>query len=295
MAKFQSNHSQKSAGASGMIVKVGVFGALLAGLFFVFNKFTAKTIGGEVDDYAPLALYYPKSSSGEIIVHKGFALSYDEEHEQAEWTAHELTRENLEKEWNERSDNFLPDKEVKTGSATPDDYRGSGYDRGHLVPAADMAWDAKAMEETFLLSNISPQAGNFNKGIWRELEELSRNWAKQFGHLYVVTGPVLTLDPKGKIGENDVSVPAAYYKILLDDQSEPRKAIAFVIPNEVSYEPLYAYTTSIDEVEALTGLDFFPDLFNQEEENRIEGTFNKDLWTFNKKKFDTRINSWNKQ
>ncbi len=295
MAKFQSHHSKQSAATSGMVVKVGIFGALVAGLFFVFNKFTGKSEDGLADEFAPLALYYPKSSSGEIVVHKGFALSYDEDHEQAEWTAHELTRENLDKEWNQRVDNFLPDKAVRTGSATPNDYRGSGYDRGHLVPAADLAWDLTAMEETFLLSNISPQSGNFNKGIWRELEELTRTWAKKYGHLYVITGPVLSIEPKGSIGENEVSVPVAFYKVLLDYKSSNPKGIAFVIPNEVSYEPLFDYCASIDEVEELTGLDFFPDLLNNSEEAILEANFNKDLWPFNKSKYEIRINSWNKK
>ncbi len=295
MAKFQSHHSKQSAAASGMVVKVGIFGALVAGLFFVFNKFMGNPENDVSDEFAPLELYYPQSTSGEIVVHKGFALSYSEEHEQAEWTAHELTRVNLEKDWNKRSDAFLPDKKVSSGSATPDDYRGSGYDRGHLVPAADLAWDAEAMKETFLLSNISPQAGNFNKGIWRELEELTRNWAKKYGHLYVVTGPVLSVEPKGEIGENKVSVPVAYYKVLLDYKSSNPKGLAFVIPNEVSYEPVFEYCTSIDEVEELTGLDFFPDLLDQQSESILEGNFNKDLWPFNKKKYEIRINSWNKQ
>jgi endonuclease G len=295
MAKFQSHHSKQSAAASGMVVKVGIFGALVAGLFFVFNKFAGGSGDDVADEFAPLALYYPESSSGEVIVHKAFALSYSEEHEQAEWTAHELTKENLQKDWNQRVDNFLPDKAVRTGSATPADYRGSGYDRGHLVPAADMAWDAKAMEETFLLSNISPQAGNFNKGIWRELEELTRNWAKKYGHLYVITGPVLSIPPKGEIGDNKVSVPVAYFKILLDYKSSNPKGIAFIIPNEVSYEPLFDYCTSIDEAEELTGLDFFPDLLNNSEESVLEANFNKDLWPFNKNKYEIRINSWNKK
>ena len=296
MAKFKSNHKeQKGGAASGMITKVGIFGALIAGLFFAFNKFTGgETPNPEVDEYAPLANYYPKSTSGEIIVHKGYALSYSEEHEQAEWVAELLTRENLEKDWAKRQDNFMPDKAVESGSATPDDYRGSGYDRGHLIPAADLAWDAEAMAETFYMSNISPQSGNFNKGIWRELEELTRNWAKKFKEVYVITGPVLTLEPKGEIGEG-VSVPAAYYKVILDFSEPSVKGIGFVIPNEVSYEPLFKYTKSIDEVEALTGINFFPDLIDESQEENIESTYNKDLWPFNKKKFETRVNSWNEQ
>ncbi|MCB0638728.1 MAG: DNA/RNA non-specific endonuclease [Lewinella sp.] len=295
MAKFRTNHAQGSRGSGGMIVRVGLFGAIVGGLYALFQFF-----GGEstdtppVDPYSAEAYFLPKVPRGaELIEHRGFALAYDEEAEQALWVANILTRDNLSKDWYDRQDNFRPDPAVSTGSATPDDYRGSGYDRGHLVPAADLAFDSVALSESFYMSNISPQARNFNKGIWRELEELTRDWAKRCQRLYVVTGPVLTETPKGYIGENEVAIPVAYYKVLLDLDEPEQKAIAFLIPNQVSFEPLYEFATSVDEVEEVTGLDFFPELMPGDLEDQLEASFNLDLWEFSKQKFDQRINEWN--
>jgi len=301
MAKFKMNHTRESAGKStGTMVKVGLFGAIITALFFFFNKFTGgagkeSTIQKEEPADTYTNEYYLPTASGQVVKHRFYSLSYIETHEQAEWVAYTLTRDNLNQEWVERADNFLPDPKVRTESATPNDYRNSGYDRGHLVPAADMAFDEDAMMETFFMSNISPQAKNFNKGIWRELEELTRSWAQKNVKLFIVTGPVLTQPVKGKIGANEVSIPAAYYKVLLDLNEPEKKAIAFVVPNEVSYEPLYKYAKSVDEVEQLTGIDFFPELMPKETEQELEARFNLDLWEFNKKKFETRTQKWNVQ
>jgi len=144
------------------------------------------------------------------------------------------------------------------------------------------------------MSNISPQARQFNQGIWRELEELTRDWAKKFKRLYVISGPIMTQDPKGTIGrQNRVAVPAAYFKVLLDLDDPEQKAIGFMLPNQVSFDPLYEYAFSVDEVEETTGLDFFPELMPAELEARLEASGNIDLWPFNQKKFERRINDWN--
>lgn len=306
MAKFRTNHArQDQSAAGGNIVKVGLFAAIVGGLFYVFNLFTGQQPASDPaveqeeeyinEEYDREGFYLPTSTTGQIIQHKYFTLSYSEEHEQAEWVAYVLTQERLNSPWVERVDDFMPDPMVKTRSATPDDYRGSGYDRGHLAPVADFSFNEEAMRETFYMSNISPQSRNFNQGIWRELEELTRNWAKKFKKLYVVTGPVLTQKPKGRVGDNDVSVPQAYYKILLDLSEPEIKAIAFLLPNEVNYEPLYKFAVAIDEVEAVTGIDFFSELLEDREEEALESDFNVDLWQFSKQKYDLRVNSWNKR
>ncbi len=309
MAKFRTNHSRQGKGSSGgTVVRVGLFAAIVSGLFYIFNLFMGdsaqnnppnvnqpKTEEPQNDDYDEGRYYLPTSTADQLIKHKYYALSYSEEHEQAEWVAYVLTRERLQKPWVQRVDNFIPDLAVKTGSATPDDFRRSGYDRGHLVPAADMAFSEEAMAETFFMSNISPQARNFNQGIWRELEELTRNWAQKFNKLYVVTGPVLSRAPKHRIGENKVSVPQSYFKVLLDLSEPELKGIAFILPNRVNYDPLYEYAVSIDEVEELTGINFFPDLMEKEQEEEIESNFNIDLWPFSKQKYDIRTEKWNKQ
>ena len=309
MAKLRSNHS-KSDNGSGNVVKVGLFAAIIGGLFMIFNRFSGGSEPVEDDstvieeNYNEYETedknskvrgedYLPGSTTGQVVGHRYYTLSYSEEHEQAEWVAYILYKNRLEKDWVERSELFVQDPYVDTKSAKSSDYRNSGYHRGHLVPAADMAFDEKAMEETFFMSNISPQAANFNKGIWRELEELTRSWAKKNKKLYVVTGPVLAFPPKGTIGDNEVTVPQAFYKVLLDLTDPQEKGIAFVIPNEVSFEPLYKFAVSIDYVEEATGIDFFPELMSKELEEELEASFNSDLWEFSKTKHNQRVEEWN--
>ncbi|HMQ49349.1 MAG TPA: DNA/RNA non-specific endonuclease [Saprospiraceae bacterium] len=294
MAKLRTNHDRNAKSSGGMIVKVGIFSAIIGALFMVFNKFSGSWTAEE-EATQEEQHYLPFSNTNSIIRHKYFTLAYSEEHEQAAWVAYQLKKEEVEAEWVDRSDDFRADEAISTGSATPEDYKGSGYDRGHLVPAADRAFSEEAMYETFLMSNISPQARNFNKGIWRELEELTRSWAKKNGALYVITGPILSVRPKGQIGDNEVSVPEAYFKVLLDLSEPELKGIGFMVPNQVCFDPLYKYAFSIDEVEAATGIDFFPELMPKDLEESLESNLNIDLWEFSKKKFEDRVEKWNNQ
>jgi len=224
------------------------------------------------------------------VRHTWYALSYSEAHEQAEWVAYELTRDRLNQEWVARSNNFRPDFAVSTESATPRDYSGSGYDKGHLCPAADMAFEEKAMEESFYMSNMSPQVKAFNMGVWRELEECTRDWARKFKRLYVATGPVLAAAPLGQIGQSKVTVPGAYYKVLLaPDQG---KAIAFLMPNALSDKPVMDFACSIDAVEKSTGLDFFPQLLKGLDEE-LEGSLDKEAWPIDRRRYAERVEKWN--
>lgn len=279
----------------GTAARVGIFAIIISALLFLFNRFTGNTEPTTPESNPEIKVesfdFMPEGSRGQVVHNPYFVLSYSEKHEQAEWVAYELIAERLNENWVERTDEFLPDDRMEDGSADLADYRNSGYDRGHLAPAADMAFSEEAMRYSFLLSNISPQAKNFNKGIWRELEELTRSWAKQNKALYVVTGPILLEAPKGIIGENEVSVPKAYYKVLLDVTEPQVKGIGFLIPNAVSFEPLYEFAVSIEEVEKRTGFDFFPNVATE----AVEQNFNLDLWEFSKKKHDLRVNKWNKE
>ena len=219
--------------------------------------------------------YYPSLNRGVLVQHQHFSLSYAEEHEQAEWVAYELTKAevliNIE-----RTDDFRQDPKIPTGSATLDDYYRSGYDRGHLAPAGDMGFSEEAMSESFYLSNMSPQNRKFNRGVWKNLEEDVRDWAVVNGSIYVVTGPVFGNDLK-KIGTNEVSVPTYYYKVLLDYQQPDIKAIGFLLPNEGTSQPPQDFIESIDNIEAYTGLDFFPELPDDLEED-LESTMNIQGW-----------------
>ena len=178
-----------------------------------------------------LAKYLPAIGEGDqIVVHTGFTLSYSEPHEQAEWVAYVVTAERL-KGAVKRTNNFRIDPAVLTGSAVLGDYKGSGYDRGHLAPAASMAWSKEAMSESFFLSNMSPQKPGFNRGIWKKLEEAVRDMAHQHGTVVVVTGPVLE-EGLLEIGPSGLDIPRAYYKVVLDVTEPTIEGIAFVLPNE---------------------------------------------------------------
>ena len=202
---------------------------------------------------------YPAPTAGQQVVRcTGFTLSYCEAYEQAAWVAYELTADEA-RGAGERTDNFREDGRVRTGSAALSDYHKSGYDRGHLAPAGDMKWTKKAMSESFLLSNVSPQAPAFNRGVWNRLEQQTRTWAVANNGLYVVTGPLL--EPGlATIGPNRVAVPRYYFKALLDARGPELKAIAFLLPNRGSKKPLASFVVTIDEVERRTGLDLFPQL-----------------------------------
>lgn len=288
-----------------MIAKVGIFSVIIGLLYFAFQKFSGKQpepeepVKEDVENVeaAPVEnIYYlPTSTTGVIVQHKYYALSYLEKYEIAEWVAWELTADRLNQEWVERSNNFRPDPKVASGSAVPDDYRNTRFDRGHLAPAADMAFSEEAMSETFYLSNIAPQDPAFNKGVWRELEELTRDWAKRFKHLYVVTGPVFNAPIKFWIGENQVAVAPAFYRVLLDLDEPEKKAIAFIVPNALSTERIETYATNIDEVENLTGIDFFSNLIEDALEEQLESSFDMSLWKTNDKKFQIRVEKWNNQ
>jgi len=218
----------------------------------------------------------PKTSSHDIIIyHIGYALLYNEEHEQANWVAYELTKEETFSKY-KRSNNFLEDPKVQTGTAKDADYSKSGYDRGHLAPAADMGWSEIAMEESFYYSNISPQKPGFNRGIWKKLEEKVRNWAIENNTIYIVTGPILT-SGLSTIGPNKVSIPKYYYKVILDYSQPQIKGIGFILPNESSDKPLQNYAVTIDSVEKFSGLDFFPTLPDAQEKT-IESSICISCW-----------------
>ncbi len=177
-----------------------------------------------------------------------------------------------------RTDNFRPDPKVTTGSASLADYKGSGYDRGHLAPAADMNWSKNVMSESSFMSNMSPQKPGFNRGIWKSLESIVRTWAIENDEIYIVTGPVLS-DNLSAIGTNKVAIPAYYYKIILDYKEPEIKGIGFVVPNESSKISLDKYAVTIDSIENLAGIDFFPVLEDNLEEN-IESRIELTKWPF---------------
>lgn len=304
------------------MIRLSVFAVILIGmLYFGFQKLLTpessqisrpvvlKTTegaipGGENREYAGQTEedfnelmeskpWLPESSTGAIVDHAYYTLSYNEDYEQAEWVAYPLTQASLRKPNVPRTNYFFDDPKVKTGSATYYDYKGSGYTKGHLAPAADMAFDTIAMRESFYMSNMSPQLRGFNNGIWRELEEQTRDWTYHNGEVYIVTGPVLAGDlPKTKKG---VGIPAYFYKIILDNEGPEKKSISFLIPHAISTEPLQSYAVSIDSLEKVTGINFFGNLLSPENEKALESGFELNKWKFSEDRYRLRVNRWNKE
>lgn len=211
------------------------------------------------------------------LTYTQFTLSYNEEHEQPDWVAYELTKDEVAMD-RDRCDCFEKDDNVITGSATENDYRSTGFDKGHLCPAADNNMSEKANRESFLMSNMSPQLPSFNRGIWSELESWVRDQAELHSTIYVVTGPVF-LNNLGTIGGNKVTIPGYFYKALLRFDGTTAKTIGFLLPQVGATGDLENYVVSVNTLETLTGLDFYPELSNSIE-NLVESQYELRKWGF---------------
>jgi endonuclease G len=247
--------------------------------YYLKEEENAKVIAeGEKAKIETNAYFLPTSTTGEVVHHNYYSLSYNETYEQAEWVAYELKKSQLSKA-NHKRPYFEIDKAVKMGAASWRNYKNSGYDRGHLCPAGDRRFSKEAHDETFLTSNITPQRHGFNSGIWNTLEQKVRYWARKYDGLFVVTGGVLKGDIK-TIGTENVGVPNQFYKVLIDTNTGKTKMIAFLIPHENSNKPLQEFVVSVDDVEKLTGIDFFPEL-EDSVEKKLEASSSYKAWRFN--------------
>ena len=232
----------------------------------------------------------PNSDNNEqIISHSAFSLSYNEDHEQANWVMHIILPETTNGNAS-RSNDFREDPLVTTGTAIEKDYflkekkedgkyeyDGFGYDRGHLAPSADFKWSEKALSESYFYSNMTPQLGDFNRLKWAELENWMREYvAKNNTSLIIVTAPILTDDlPKIERGINKISIPNHFVKVALDVKNQ--KGIGFVLPHEKIQNPLESYAVSIDSVEQLLGYDLFSKL-DDKLENTVEAQVDYQDW-----------------
>lgn len=296
MTKLRSNHRRAPASSIGRMMLLVVLGA--SGLALGYQQFghllnglaTTNAVEAEpVED----RFYLPDADFPvEVVHHKYFSLGYLESEEQSAWVAYRLTVQELNQPKLPRYDYFDPDYSVSTGSSFHRDYTGSGFTRGHLVPAADMAFDSAALRETFLMSNISPQVRAFNNGVWRELEEQTRDWVRRNKELYIVSGPIFSTS-HDRIGQNRVGVPESFFKVLLDVKDPEWKGIGFIIPNAISDRPLSDYACTIDSVEIMTHLDFFSHLLKDDQEEALESTINLDQWPMHPHRFEWRVNEWN--
>lgn len=216
----------------------------------------------------------------QIVVHEGYTVSFNSTYKQANWVAYELTGSESISKKHKRKDKFLIDKKIKGGTAENGDYTRTGFDRGHLAPAADMGWSRKAMDESFFMSNISPQSPQLNRGIWKELEELVREWAVTDSAILIATGPIL--NPKLKrFGKNRVAIPNAFYKVIVSPYGKEPKGIGFIFENRgYKGDELSKFVISIDAVEKRAQIDFFASL-PDDLEQMVESESNSERWKFN--------------
>lgn len=224
-------------------------------------------------------LEIPAVSPGEDTVRRtGFTLSYQRQWRIPKWVAYELEKGELDGPV-PRERFFYPDPRFPNDGADVEDYRASGWDRGHMAPAGDMKWDAMAMRESFYFSNVCPQNRNLNNGDWHLLEKAVRRWAARYGRVYVVCGPVVT-SADSTIGRNRVVVPQAFFKAVLSSSGGGWKAAGFFFPNRAGHYPMAHYAVTVDSLESLTGIDFFPRLPDRAErraESELDSLF-WDLW-----------------
>lgn len=222
----------------------------------------------EADMYGLEIPVISNGKQGQILQRTGYTLSYDSKTKTPQWVAWELTKEET-KGKEERSTEFYPDPDVIGTQVLTYDYSHSGYDRGHMAPAGDMKWNKQAMKESFYMSNICPQDHNLNTEDWNDLEMKTREWARRYGKVYVICGPIYNGKRNEYIGDHRVKVPDAFFKVILINDSKKQCTLGFLFENEAGEKPLEKYLTSVDYIEKLTGMDFFS-LLPDEIEERLE-------------------------
>lgn len=216
------------------------------------------------------------SQPEQILKREGYTVSYNSETKLPNWVAWHLTADRLEGKASRKDKDFTEDEDVKAPRATDNDYYCSRYDRGHMCPAGDNKWSETAMTQSFLFTNICPQAPSLNRGDWNEMENQCRKWVREGEDLYIVCGPILYKGKHKTIGRNKVIVPEAFFKVILSLQGTP-KAIGFIYKNGDGNRPKGDYVNTVDEVERITGYDFFPAL-PDDVEKKVEAEADAAAW-----------------
>ena len=255
----------------GWIVAIGVgIASLITGKDWMEWNTTQEIIreSNKQADTSRMEIPLMNKEQGQVIQRTGYTLSYHVKNKTPQWVAWELTKEETRGN-EERTNEFQPDPDVMGAKVVTYDYSHSGYDRGHMAPAGDMKWDKKAMQESFYMSNICPQDHNLNTGRWNDLENKCRTWARKYNKVYVACGPVYQGKRNEYIGKRRVKVPDAFFKVILINDTRKQAALGFYFENKECTLPLKEYLLSVDEIEKLTGLDFFSAL-PDDLENRLE-------------------------
>lgn len=239
-------------------------------------------LSGNIDEQRLTEVITPTLDDAQMIHYPGFDVMFSNVHRQPYYVAWVLTPEHAQATEFSRSNNFRPDPDI-TNSAQLSDYKHSGYDRGHMAPSADFRYSQEAQDATFFMTNMSPQHNSLNSKAWANLEDQCRAWAKRDSTLIIITGPVLSDYLTETIGENKITVPARYFKVVLAPYANPPHAIGFIMPNQYVQGGVQSTAMSVDEVEEITGYDFFSEL-PDELENSIESSGRYTQWQYPKKK-----------
>ena len=212
-----------------------------------------------------------------IVEYEGYTSSYDMFTKTPEWVAYELTKDETYGDAAREGKFFSPDERVLLPQPDDYDYRGSGWTRGHLAPAADFRWSDDAMWDTFHFTNCCPQDKDLNEGMWNTLEKKCRTWARRYGSVYIVTGPVIGENIYGTIGKNKVTVPDAFFKAVMVHDGSRWQSIAFVMNNNSWNPNMQKCAMSVDELEELLGLDFFAAM-DDNIEAEVEKNYKLGFW-----------------
>lgn len=263
------------------VLLIGVAMVLMFCIVMAYRQYNAAQHSGsqiclkDFGDYDLQLVETNDAYNGEIIDYDAFRVNFNTEYHIPNWVSWELT--SCETSGAEERGNFQTDESV-SGCATSKDYTRSGYDRGHMAPAADMKWSSEAMDKCFYMTNICPQSHTLNSGSWKKLEEKCRLWAQADSSIFIVCGPILEPKPDEFIGKTKVAVPKGYFKVICSPHANPPRGIGFIMPNGKVPGGLQSAATTIDDVEAVTGHDFFHELPDSIE-NKIESECRFHFWS----------------
>lgn len=281
--KKKKSHSSQRLGC---IIAVIVLIPICYGLYLYYQQYSVQHSSSQNQTETSVSRPIPSGKDLEIPVslvprqeqiihHKGYTVSYNKDLKIPNWVSYELTRQET-KGKEKRSDNFIADPLVKGAIATNADYARSGYDKGHMAPAADMKWSPEVMKESFYFSNMCPQHPQLNRRGWKNLEEKIRDWAIADSAIIIICGPIINQSSR-TIGKNKVAVPERFFKVVLSPFVKPVRGIGFLFNNRQAVEPLSTYAVTIDSIEKLTNMNFFSPL-PDEIENEVEANADYYQW-----------------
>ena len=261
------------------IMIIGIIIAVLFGVIFN-NSFYDDESSDSIIDKPTFSKIKDKElpsymNGATILKKRGFTIGFSKKHRHAFWVAYKLDCNESNGEY-DRTNYFQEDQILGKYSPSTNDYYASGYDKGHLIPAADISSDSLSMHDSFLMSNVSPQIPAFNRGLWKRLEHQVREWSCQYDSIYVITGAVLD-DNLTSIGKRKVAVPDYYYKSILLYKREQQSTISFYIYQYTEDDNLNNFIISTDSLESILGYDLFHNL-DDSLEAKIESRIDSLVW-----------------